>query len=97
MVLGQRLDSAWKHTLITVVAGLAGNFSTFFAPDESIYSKENLEEPVSRKTKKKGSPRQWLCGCGVANPDLDLSLPDSGRLRFQDLPKGGGNAAAGFQ
>ena len=52
MVLGQRLDSAWKHTFITVVAGLVGNFSTFFAPDESIYSKENLEEPVSRKKKK---------------------------------------------
>ena len=81
MVLGQRLDSAWKHTFITVVACLVGNFSMFFAPDESIYLKENLEEPVSRK--KKGSPRQWLCGCGVANPDLDLSLPDSGKLRSQ--------------
>ena len=51
MVPGQRLDSAWKHTCITVVAGLVGNFSTFVAPDESIYSKENLEELVPRKKK----------------------------------------------
>ena len=64
MVLGQRLDSAWKHTFITVVAGLVGNFSTFFAPDESIYSKENLEELVSRK-KKEGLPEAmavWVWG-----------------------------------
>ena len=59
MVLGQRLDSAWKHTFIIVVACLVGNFVTFFAPDESIYSKENLEEPVSRK--KKRAPRGNGC------------------------------------
>ena len=64
MVLGQRLDSAWTHTFLTVVACLLGDFSTVFAPDESIYSKENLEEPVPRKKKRQAPQGSGYVGVG---------------------------------
>ena len=85
--LGWCLDSAWTARGNILLSSWWPVWWAIFQrsshPLKAFTQKKPWRNLYQGKKKKVGSPRQWLCGCGVANPDLDLSLPDSGRLRSQ--------------